>query len=283
MKHRTTGFTLLELLVAMAVLALIATLVVQWMGGVQKVTDWGQRRMDADAQALALFDRMALDIAQMVRRPDIDCFLKDNANPQPGNDQIAFFSQVPGYYPATGSESPFSVVGYRVNGSLQRFGCGLMLNTTNPAAPMFHLPQKIADHWPKATNLEEDASHYEQVGPQVFRFEYYYVIKSRILSDGAVLPARLSAVPWDTRPGTGPAGVHGLRDVAAIGVAIAVVDPKTQTRVRAADLASLAADLPDFDGASHAEPGALAEAWQRKIQASGFSGVRVYHRWFFLP
>ena len=32
-----------------------------------------------------------------------------------GNDQIAFYSAVPGYYPSTGSQSPVSLVAYRVN------------------------------------------------------------------------------------------------------------------------------------------------------------------------
>ena len=32
-----------------------------------------------------------------------------------GNDQIAFYSAVPGYYPPTGSQSPVSLVAYRVN------------------------------------------------------------------------------------------------------------------------------------------------------------------------
>src|SRR5207245_7984082 len=56
---------------------------------------------------------------------------------QQGSDQIAFFSQVPGYYPASGAQSPISLVAYRVNEGantnpvflrLQRMGKGLLWN-----------------------------------------------------------------------------------------------------------------------------------------------------------
>ena len=76
--------------------------------------------MDADSQARQLLDRMAVDFAQMVKRSDVDYYVKSSAaSPlrhvlQPGNDQIAFYSAVPGYYPPTGSQSPVSLVAYRV-------------------------------------------------------------------------------------------------------------------------------------------------------------------------
>ena len=55
---------------------------------------------------------MAIDFAQMVKRSDVDYYLK-YLQPrrcvdvlQPGNDQIAFYSNVPGYYPTGGFQSP---------------------------------------------------------------------------------------------------------------------------------------------------------------------------------
>ena len=69
---------------------------------------------------------------------------------------------------------------------------------------------------------------YEVIGPQVFRFEYWYLLKNGNLTD----------VPWDTdaRPTQTtidtPSGI-GLTDVQAIAVAIAVIDPTSRALSRA--------------------------------------------------
>ncbi|MDD5349374.1 MAG: prepilin-type N-terminal cleavage/methylation domain-containing protein [Chthoniobacteraceae bacterium] len=295
MNPRRPAFTLIEMLVAMGVLLLVVGMIAHLCNSAQIVTGMGHRQMDADAQARAVFDRMAIDFAQMVRRPDADCFLKDLARPQPGNDQIAFFSQVPGYYPSTGSESPVSLVAYRVNAArlnqLERFGAGLVWggdSTGNP--PMVFLPVRIADKWESATNQDAD-SHYELAGPQVFRLEYYYVLKGQEAGGGAFASV-LTETPWDTRI-QGIAGVpdhtaaDGLRDVAAIGVVIAVMDPKTRALVKPEALVPLVKALEDFDPGTHAQPGALEARWQEAVNASGLpgtaiSGIHIYRRWFYL-
>src|SRR5205807_7240732 len=117
----TGGFTLAELVVSMGVLALLIVLASQFFNSAATVTTLGNKQMDADAQARQLLDRMAIDFAQMVKRSDVDYYVKSSANSpfrrvlQPGNDQIAFYSAVPGYYPPAGSQSPLSLVAYRVN------------------------------------------------------------------------------------------------------------------------------------------------------------------------
>ena len=294
--RRPGAFSLVELLVTAAVLAVLIGLIVQLLGSAQKATDLGHRHMDADEQALALFDRMANDIGQMVKRADVDYFLKNATQPQPGNDQLAFYSQVPGYYPGTGSQSPFSVVGYRVNNNasspacnqLQRFGCGLLWSGY-PAAvpPMLFLPETIAANWPAAVTMADDKDNYELAGPQVFRFEYYYALKGRAFPGGVTLASQLSGTPWDTRPGVDHTCVSGMGDVAALGVVIAVIDPKAQAWVKPEDLTHLAAALEDFDAVKHAAPGALETAWQEQVKAAGLPGraissIRIYRRWFYL-
>ena len=102
----------------------------------------GNKRMDADSQARQLLDRMANDFDQMLKRSDISYYVK-TGSAQPGNDQIAFFSAVPGYYGQAGYNSNASLVAYRVNADstsasynkLERMGKGLALNgayTTGP-------------------------------------------------------------------------------------------------------------------------------------------------------
>src|SRR6266513_2407250 len=137
-----SGFTLAELLVTIGVLGLLVLLFTQLLNSAATVMTLGHKQMDADSQARQLLDRMAIDVAQMVKRSDLDFFAKRTAAPNSvggamaGNDGIAFYSSVPGYYPATGLQSPVSLVAYRLNSDstssafnkMERMGKGLVWN-----------------------------------------------------------------------------------------------------------------------------------------------------------
>src|SRR5438270_7790870 len=180
-------------MVSIAVLTLLVLLATRILNSASTVTTAGNKRMDADSQARPVLDRMAADFAQMVKRPDVDYYLKNDAITQPGNDQIAFFCNVPGYYPSTGSQSPTSLVAYRIKSyaaspsynKLERMGKGLLWNGVTPAAspvptavPMIFLPSTISSisAWSGAVQPSPDPNYsdpdYELVGPNVFRFEY---------------------------------------------------------------------------------------------------------------
>src|SRR6266496_3596944 len=115
------AFTLAELLVSIGVLVLLILVATQLLNSAATITTLGHKQMDADSQARQLLDRMAIDFAQMVKRNDVSYFAKGTAAPNSvggamaGNDGIAFYSTVPGYYPSTGEKSPVSLVAYRVN------------------------------------------------------------------------------------------------------------------------------------------------------------------------
>lgn len=286
------GFSIGEWLAAMAILTLLITLATELCNHARRVALLENQHLDADAQARAVLDRMSIDFAHLVARRDVDYWLKDKANPQPGNDQIAFYSQVPGYYPSSGSQSPVSLVGYRVDATagLQRFGCGLVWNSVpGSEMPMVFSSQSassgdnmIARHWPAATNREED-SRFEPAGPSIFRLEYYYIINS----DGTGAPSVLSSVPWDTRAPGNHTSVDGLADVAAIGVIVAAIDPKARAMISPEAFDQLAQSLADFSE-SAAAPGEIEALWQNAITASGLpravtSAIRIYRRCFPLP
>lgn len=308
------AFTLVELLVSMAVLALMMVLISQLFNSAMVVTGPGNKHMDADAQTRAVFDRMAIDFSQMVKRTDVDYYLKDPNTNQNGNDQLAFYSQVPGYF-ITGTspqnQSPVSLVAYRVNSDnsspyynkLQRYGCGLVWSVPSGTPVVFSsssttsLPNTISQNWPHATDPAAADSNYELSGPQVFRMEYYYVLRGQTVA-GSSYPAILSDIPWDVRI-PNHTSVNGLRDVAAIGVALAVIDPKSRILVNDAQLAQLAGKLNDFPhtdtstGNNTTNPGDLEAQWQGAINNANANGItiphvvlanlRVYSRTFYLP
>lgn len=273
------------MLVAISVLALLVLLVTQLVNNAASITTLGNQRIDADSQARPLFERMALDLAHLVKRSDVSYYVKTAASPMPGNDLLGFYSAVQGYYPKT--PSPISVVAYRVNSDpsnsvahncLERMGKGLDWNGASPTnIPVVFLPLTLHGTWPSvASSSEYDDPDpikrtYEIVGPQVFRFEYYYLEKAtgELVSHPATWTS-LAAV--------------ATKDIAAIVVAIAVIDPRSKVLVSNSQIATLGESLPDY--ASGWGPGELVARWQSALDSitnvprPALSGIRLYERSF---
>jgi type II secretory pathway component PulJ len=293
-RERFSAFTLAELLVTMSVVVLLVLLLTQLLNSAATTMTLGNKRMDADSQARQLLDRMAIDLDQMLKRSDVSYYVKTLGNTQPGNDQIAFFSVVPGYYPS-GAPSPLSLVAYRVNSNptfssynrLERLGKGLVWNgvSTDPSlAPMVFLPLTISSTWPYATNQNSDPA-YEVIGPDIFRFEYYYLLNS---NPSVGTANQLSAGPWSST------NTFSVKDVAAVVVAIAVIEPKSKVLLSNTDLATVAGTLTDFGGSNACatvnwqNPGELLRQWQCTLDSTtGFprpaiSSIRLYERYYYL-
>ena len=331
-RGRRGGFTLAEMLVSIAVLTLLVLMVTQLINSAAIVVRPANKHTDTDSQARGIFDRMAVDFGRMLKRTDVDYYFKANQNKYPGksglhskgggaqgqtdlNDYIAFYSQVGGYDPFQGSSSPISLVSYRVNGvstsasynRLERLGKALIWNgysfSGNPNNPRYpipivFLPLTIAATWPAITNNQTDPdSQYETVGPQVFRFEYYYLLKNGNLTD----------TPWDAaaRPTqtslTSPASI-GLTDVEAIAVTIAVIDPQSRSLLTNGDpteqnLLNLQLAMNDFKtqkGQGPMKNGVLEVQWNQVITnpvtypvtatmpRAVLSAIRIYNRYFDL-
>lgn len=316
------GFTLAELLVSVFVLVIIVFMVAQLMSSATAITRTGNKHMDTDTQARVVFDRMALDFAQMLKRTDVDYYIKQRSNYNGhgnghgcgqghngdiGSDQIAFFSQVPGYYPtgySVGQQSPISLVAYRVTesnagnqaahyGRFERMAKGLGWNARysnpnqNSPYPIVFLPQTIAGvgaPWAAAINNDNsNASRdddYEIISPGVFRFEYFYLLKN----------GRVTDWPWDRWDYPDQQTIYypaqlGLSQIEAIAVAIAVINPEARGLVQAAaasnssygDILDLAAELPDFKstcgrGNGQRTVGSVEYQWKGVIESVAQTG-----------
>lgn len=257
------GFTLAELLVSVGVLVVLVLFFGQLLKSTATITTLGHKQMDADSQARQLLDRMAVDFAQMIKRSDVNYYWKGGTGgTQTGNDQVAFYSAVPGYYSTTTSttQSPISLIGYRVNANkAERLGKGLLWNGVNPTEAPLVFWQAIA----APTDADYSASG-ENIGPQVFRFEYCY-----LRTDGTI-----SITP------------PSISSMAAIIADIAVMDPKSKVLLNNAQITSLAAQLGDYT--SGMVPGQLRNNWQNVLNANttlprpALSGIRLYERFFYL-
>ena len=321
-RSRTSdGFTLVEVLVSIAVTALIVVMAGQLIKSATAVATSAGKHIDTDIQARAVLDRMAVDLAKMLKRNDVDYYIKapvgyKNPNAhgsgkhlktgQPGNDQIAFFSQVPGYYntPPTNGLSPLSLVAYRINAGstasqtylqLERMGKGLLWNgaknANNDPYPIVFLPGQIAAAtgpwgnngvWYGAINNDNSAKSadpdYAQIGPQAFRLEYYYLLKDGSIKD-------VPALSWDLSQ-TVSANLNAFADVQAIVVAIAVIDPASRLLLydssNLADpysrLFNMVSDMADFknangNGVGAQKVGDVENQWNAAIQHAATTGT----------
>lgn len=296
MRHLIRAFTLVEILIAISLLGVLTLLLSRLFNSAASATSMSGKRMESEGQIRPLFDRIATDFAQMAKRPDLDFYGKgtSGSGAMIGNDRIGFFSMVPGDYPSTGSESPFSVIAYKVNSSeaaansavytrLQRMARGLLMNGASSSindGPIAFMPVNISTVWASISSNAATDSKYEVAGPQVFRFEYYY-----LLTNG-----NFSTTPWDPLlPGhTGPAG---MRDVVAIVAAVATLDPRTRVLLTNSQVATISGTLVDY--APGNGPGWLLTQWQNALNAptnaavqamprSVLSGIRLYERYFYL-
>jgi hypothetical protein len=284
-RQESSAFTLVETLVAISVLVLLVVLVTQLVNNAASVTTLGNQRMDADSQARPLFERLALDLAHLVRRSDVSYYVKTAGTTMTGNDLLGFYAAVQGYHPTTAS--PVSVVAYRINSDpsnlvahnrLERMGKGLDWNGTSPTSiPVVFLPLTLHGAWPSVASSsaydDPDTTRrtYEIIGPQVFRFEYYYLEKAT---------GNLVAYPmaWTSLSAV------TAKDAAAIVVAIAVIDPRSKVLLSNSQIATLGESLPDY--ASGWGPGELLARWQSALDSitnlprPAISGIRLYERYF---
>jgi|ERR1043166_4839925 hypothetical protein len=274
------------MLVAVGVLSLLVLLISQLFNNAAALTTAGSRRMDADSQTRPLFERMAVDFSQVIKRSDVSYYLKTEATPMSGNDLVGFYSAVQGYHPTT--PSPVSLVAYRVNSDssnslayncLERMGKGLDWNGASATStPVVFRPLTIYGAWPSVAgsfaydDTDPAKRTYEILGPQVFRFEYYYL--ERATGHAVAYPPAWTSLP-----------AVAIKDAAAIVVAIAVIDPKSKVLLSNSQVATLIGSLPDY--ASGMRPGELLAQWQSVLDLASLprpaiSGIRLYERCFYI-
>lgn len=244
-RNRTEAFTLVEVLVACAVLVLLVVMVAEMVGSATNVTSASKKRLDADDEARLVFDRMDADIALMLKRPDVSPLFLANANsnndPNDLNDAFYFYSQAPASSTnTTVNNSQIALIGYQIaSNSLQRLG--------------------IEESWDTlsfATNLSTngiDETNYHTIAPSVFRMEFALLMKpgstnnSTNFNNGFAGPVPANIISTNGTNvffQTNNVG-QSLKDVAGIVVALAILDPTSQKIIGTNALTTLAAKMED--------------------------------------
>lgn len=323
-----SGFTLVEVLVACSILVLIVLLASQMINSSYQSVKGSRRLIDSDRVARMVFDRIGLDISKISRNSSMDIYF----GKKKGNDKIYFFSEAPaGFESEISEKNTISLIGYQINDNyedeppftgLMRLGKGLswgnsssssipsMINLTFPSGSYLPEPlstiegNNVSGAWPGATSDNSSDPDQHLLGAQVFRFEYYFLLKDGSYSTKPVMdktsfsnnlsastpPTILSDVKggyrsgsrwWDevhargyrcTNPANGNASWRplGLDDVSAIIINIAILDKNSIAIVsRLSDMIQLQEQFQDAEEKSLRSdpPEVLMEEWNKTLSS----------------
>jgi Tfp pilus assembly protein PilV len=182
--NKVLGFTLVEVLISIAVLVMALVLVSQLTSGISSLTMNANKRSDADGQARLVFNRLAADISKMVRRADVDYLFSK----QTGNDSISFYSEYFGSGSNT-TDPTISVVGYRINNvasqgaQLERGAENRTWSTVTYAFSNTISAQRLVTSVTNPTTLPSiNGVNYQALADQVFRFEFCFLLCDGSLS-----------------------------------------------------------------------------------------------------
>lgn len=264
---RAGGFTLIEVLVALAVFMLIATLLVQMSDSTMRVTNHSQRRIEVDSDARQALSQISADVSRAIVRSDLPWRIEKSS----GNDSIAFFAHADAYTPGRG----ISKVGFRVDDHVLQRGAEATSWDSNDATA---LPFTASDlSAVPGEYLEIDDSNFESLNQNVFRLEIAFLTADgRIVRDtsGNGSKSLGNVINFAFSPRAEPKDVY-----TAIIVAVAAIDNRARERMSDAEFANLTTKLPDAaDGED------LLSQWQDYLVGPSIpqpvrESVRIYQRY----
>jgi prepilin-type N-terminal cleavage/methylation domain-containing protein len=298
------GFTIIELLAATAVLTVLILIVSQMVSSTSRTVGHDERRLEADANARMVFDRMQMDLDGMPKRGDLDISFSKKT----GSDAFFFYSQAPGLYTGTPADkNSLSLVGYAVDSKyrLDRYGKGMQWGggagtsvnfltftagsyTPAPDSTITGALSKSSDSFtPSLDGNDIPNGSWQILSDNVFRLEVCFLLKDGKYSSLPGINATLGAptsgaaagarvVTKDDNEGvnvylcvTGGTNAAwqpiGLGDVQAVIVTIALLDKKSRI---ISDMTAAAANLPDAPTGVFTADQLPAKTWQEKVNGA---------------
>jgi prepilin-type N-terminal cleavage/methylation domain-containing protein len=256
---KASGFSLIELLVAMLVLAVIGLVTAGIISATDRGTSLSNRAIDAGAQARLAFDRIGIDLRGLVKRNDVN-FDAQNVPVGTADDMVRFVSSVSSAGVTAADNRNFSFVAYRVDAHSDNAGrlclvrgakaikwgdAGFFGLQTN-GLPLASFP---------AASLPAYPADYDVLAPGVIRmvvgFQLYPDNLPVTLADSTSLAAARGQVVYSppvrslTPIGGGsPVNYVDLSRISAVIVGLVVLDLKTLNLANASQINTLVATFP---------------------------------------
>lgn len=274
------GFTLVEMLVSMAILAILVILMAQVINAVSQTIAKAGDHIQCDIEAQVVFDRLADDIGQIINRSDVDSLfigMPTNSLGTNNNDQIYFYTQGSSFSTNATNLNPVALVAYRVNKRrLERLGIAKEWDDLPYLTPSNSQTGFVASN--PLQNLGNATNYFHIIAPSVFRMEVALLMKAGTKNaDGSINQNNSYANLTNSTNSW-----HGLTNVMAIVVALGILDQTSRRIVTDQQLDSLASALPD----SSTNGGVSIATWTSKamtttnIPLAARSQIRIYQRSF---
>jgi len=298
------AFTLVEILVAMAVFILIVLMVAQIFSGSSTAITQSNKSMSALDASQAVFQQIGLDIARMLIRDDVDYSFAKVASGTTGNlagnDSFSFYSRTAGLAstgtPTAGTSRALSVVKYQV-----------VQNTTTALQELDYGAQQIdwdnsgsnplvttsATQLLTTPNTLPVASSFATLAPEVIRMEICFQLVND--PNGNNPPQLLTptvpvyVAPYSPVPTSPKISIPlPIRNLAGIFIGIVVIDPQSRRLLPSGADLKVAKLFPDAvaneDLLSLWTPNVTtAKLEGAGVPARAVAGVHVYQKYFPLP
>jgi prepilin-type N-terminal cleavage/methylation domain-containing protein len=269
-RARSSGpqaFTLVELLVSLAVLSILVAILAQVVTLTSQAIDINSRKLDATGQARLFFDRLGADLAARPQRTDLGMILS-NAN---GNDTIQFYTAANGYG-AAASRRQISFVSYGIGAPPSGTGPDCLIRESDgtdwtPAgttAVSFLAPPSFTPMALKPANSNSDV-----LANGIFRMEFCYLLKNG---------ANAGTFTIALKPG---------EQYSAIVVGVAALDHKSLNLLTNKEVTTLAGYFHDTQDGS-----TPLSDWTTAMAANGFGpgiprrviqDIHLFQRTFYVP
>ena len=265
------AFSLVEVLVAMAVFLFMAVMVASITGGVSRIAGQSQRRMSVDGSVRQSLSRISADFSRAIIRSDLPFRIEKKS----GNDSLIFLAAAEGYSSGRG----ITMLGYQVaNESLQR-GAEATTWTSNGSSALSFT--SVANAATSKSYLSIDSANYEILESDIFRMEIAF-----LMGDGSI----------KSTVGTNAGGTSYIASFAstartvssdairAVIVTVAAVDSRARALMTPSEYSQLA------DKFSDATPGSdPLTTWKGYLTNSAVvlsqpvrEGIRIYQRYIYI-
>ena len=250
-----SGFTLLELMVAISILVMLCGLVMQLMGSATRLTSTSKQTSDCDSEARFALSQIASDLGRRIRRRDVDAFVEKTT----GNDKFFLFSETPGWSQNDRNPSTVSLVGYRVYNppgtssfQLQRFAKALAWTSdSGQSLPFVSLDEyglpvpstTLAGVDKKGTggsfpgvisDSQTESNFYQMLAENVVRFEVSLLRKTDPLDPNSASQPLIAddQVPRELAS-------YGLTRISAVVISLVIVDSQNMAKLSSQDFSAL--------------------------------------------
>jgi len=266
------AFSLVEVLVAMAVFLFMAVMVASITDGVSRIVGQSQRRMSVDGGARQSLSRISADFSRAIIRSDLPFRIEKKS----GNDGLMFFAAAEGYSAGRG----ITMLGYQVASEGLQRGAEAKTWTSNGSSALSFT--SVTNAAASSSYLSIDSANYEILESDIFRMELAFLmgngtIKSTVGTNASGSTTYIASLASTARTASSNA-------IRAVIVTVAAVDSRARALMSPSEYSQLADKF--IDPLPGSDP---LTTWQENFTNSAVvlsqparEGIRIYQRYIYI-